>query len=152
LPILGLCSSYFGTTITCEGYIGSDGKCKGTYIDIDSSCSPKLCTEAPISATTNEDCALYQFRCVTTGSGCVAETECLETVKSLSCIGTNGCGWNGICVASQHCSDFKTISICNGNNAILISGGTTTTTLCIWSGSACRDLACTDAPSSNNTD
>ena len=70
----------------------------------------------------------------------------------MTCAGTIGCGWNSICVASQNCSDFLTISICNGNNAILVSGETTTTTPCLWTGSVCRNLLCTDATSTINSD
>lgn len=53
------CSSYSGTTITCVGYIGSDGYCKGTNLLLNSPCAPKVCSEAPIITFTDDGCVLY---------------------------------------------------------------------------------------------
>jgi len=68
----GVCSSYLGTTITCVGYIGSDGYCKGTNLLVDSPCTPKVCSEAPIITMTDEGCAIFQLGCKSTGKGCAS--------------------------------------------------------------------------------
>ncbi|CAD8160881.1 unnamed protein product [Paramecium octaurelia] len=57
------CSTYGES---CIGMIGSDGYCEKTG----SGCSPVLCSAASVELTTNEQCAKFQFGCVTTGRGC----------------------------------------------------------------------------------
>lgn len=71
ITLLGLCSSYKGTISTCEGFIGTDGKCKGTDTTIEGPCSPKICSEAPTSNTTNSLCMNYKSECVSNGAGCI---------------------------------------------------------------------------------
>jgi hypothetical protein len=54
---LSTCSSYTGDSTTCDGYIGTDGKCKGGASS--GPCSAKVCSEAATTLTTNEECADY---------------------------------------------------------------------------------------------
>lgn len=54
----GACSSYKGTSTTCEGYIGSDGKCKGAS-DTEAACSAKVCTGADTTLNTDDLCKDY---------------------------------------------------------------------------------------------
>jgi hypothetical protein len=49
----GACSTYKGISTTCDGYIGSDGKCKGAS-DEEASCSPKVFKGADASLKTDE--------------------------------------------------------------------------------------------------
>lgn len=50
------CSSYSGSNTSCVGYIGTDGYCKGSSPTLSSSCAPKLCSEAPITTSTDAGC------------------------------------------------------------------------------------------------
>lgn len=54
---MSACSSYTGDSSSCDGYVGSDGKCKGGSTS--GPCSPKVCSEAATTLTTNEECAAY---------------------------------------------------------------------------------------------
>ena len=54
----GACSSYKGTSTTCDGYIGTDGKCKGAS-DAEAACSPKVCTGADASLNSDDLCNDY---------------------------------------------------------------------------------------------
>lgn len=52
---MGNCSSYKGTSITCDGYIGSDGRCKGGS-DVEAPCLVKECKDAEVTLDTDEKC------------------------------------------------------------------------------------------------
>ena len=54
----GLCSTYKGNVLSCKGYIGSDGKCKGAS-DAEAACAAKECKDA--DATLNTDAKCEEF-------------------------------------------------------------------------------------------
>ncbi|CAD8149529.1 unnamed protein product [Paramecium octaurelia] len=58
------CSSY--GIIDCNQMIGSDGYCARTA----TGCGARQCQSAPSDYNSDEQCARYQFGCVTTGKGC----------------------------------------------------------------------------------
>lgn len=55
---LGNCSSYKGTSTTCDGYIGFDGKCKGVS-DVETQCLVKVCQDAEATLDTDAKCDEY---------------------------------------------------------------------------------------------
>jgi len=55
--ILKPCESYSGDIFTCEGYIGINGKCKGTNTkDTVGPCTIRVCEDAPTTLSTDKEC------------------------------------------------------------------------------------------------
>ncbi|CAD8206022.1 unnamed protein product [Paramecium pentaurelia] len=132
---LAACSSYSYTDdgTSCNSLFGSDGRCKaGTS----GKCAARVCTEALTSLTTNKQCDDYKSGCVTTGAGCVSTTVCQDTVKQITCEGTNSCGWNSICVSKTSCGQLSSKSICE---SVKINNRP-----CKWESSSCRNARCDD--------
>ncbi|CAD8087924.1 unnamed protein product [Paramecium sonneborni] len=131
------CSTYSGTAISCQKYIGKEGHCYGVG-DTVAACKAQICSNAPTTYTSHEQCSEFQTGCLTNGKGCVEKTVCISTVKEISCIGTNQCLWNEICVTTTSCQYYNTISLCHNNKA---DG-----TVCQWTNGICRQRFCSDAP------
>ncbi|CAD8161687.1 unnamed protein product [Paramecium pentaurelia] len=73
-----LCSTYFGDSYTCQGYIGSDGQCEGDQAG--TICRAKRCENSP-NYTTDELCKEYQSNCITNGVGCVQNLQPCSSYK-----------------------------------------------------------------------
>ncbi|CAD8156844.1 unnamed protein product [Paramecium pentaurelia] len=141
---LSTCSSYTGDSTSCDGYIGTDGKCAGGASS--GSCFPKKCSDAPASLTTNEDCQNYQTGCIATGTGgCMEVGACNTLVNSSQCDGKSTCQWTPQCVQNVACNDLKTEILCK---TVTLQNSNT----CWWVTGSCVARTCDQAPATYNTD
>ncbi|CAD8071729.1 unnamed protein product [Paramecium sonneborni] len=169
----GVCSSYKGTSSTCDGYIGSDGKCKGAS-DAEAACSAKVCKDADATLDTDAKCDDYQTGCKTTGKGCVSTlSNCSSyTGDSTSCdgyIGLDGkCAGgasSGSCfpkkcadaaaslTTNEDCSNYQTGCIATGTGGCMDAGACSTLvnssqcdgkSTCQWTPQCVQNSACVD--------
>ncbi|CAD8205842.1 unnamed protein product [Paramecium pentaurelia] len=133
---LSNCSSYSFTDdgTSCNSLYGLNGRCKaGTG----GKCADRVCTEAPTSYTSQPQCEEYKSGCVPTGAGCVSPTLCQDTVKQVTCEGTDNCGWNSICVSKTSCGLLtQSKSVCE---SVKINERS-----CKWESNTCRPAKCDD--------
>ncbi|CAD8176717.1 unnamed protein product [Paramecium octaurelia] len=138
------CTTYSGTAISCAKLIGTEGNCYGVG-DTATACKAQICSNAPATFTSHDQCSGFQSGCLTNGSGCVQKTVCTSTIAEISCLGTNSCQWNQICVTKTSCQFYNTISLCSNN---LADGGVK----CQWVSGICRQRLCSDAPTTFTKD
>ncbi|CAK62361.1 unnamed protein product (macronuclear) [Paramecium tetraurelia] len=141
---LSTCSSYTGDSTSCDGYIGTDGKCAGGASS--GSCFPKKCSDALASLTTNEDCNNYQTGCIATGTGgCMDAGACSTLLNNSQCDGKSTCQWTPQCVSNVACSDLKSEILCK---TVVLQNKNT----CWWVSGTCVARTCDQAPNTYNTD
>ncbi|CAK66479.1 unnamed protein product (macronuclear) [Paramecium tetraurelia] len=75
---------------------------------LDNSCYDQLCSKAPASFTTNDQCKKIGKNCITTMNGCIEQLSCSSSNNETGCIDmTDGtkCYWNGSQCLLKICSN-----------------------------------------------
>ncbi|CAD8149880.1 unnamed protein product [Paramecium octaurelia] len=139
------CSQFQGNHISCANFMATDGPCKATVMDDFkiSSCTKRVCNDAPNTLKTDIECQLYHPSCYTTGYGCSSIKKCDNIITQTACEENISCSWSHFCNQQyESCDQIKEISQTSCFNSKVTNQICTLTD----NSTQCRSQNCEDLP------